>query len=207
MVANAKNFNEKGSDIHADAEKIRKLISNHMIKLNPAYANPNYTPFPTPLPEVGEPAADEEPELEVDEAQVQDADEEHVDGENNVQEDDANDVGGEEDGEGELDDPENDAHAAQERKLPKMILHGPRSTKEQSARRASSTPAIQRAEDAGESFDGNTFQQAQEKLITKIMEMTDEEYVPFCCLSVAQITDARLQRNSDGWPIHQSSAS
>ena len=45
------------------------------------------------------------------------------------------------------------------------------------SRRASSTPAVQAAEDAGESFEGNTFQQAQEKIITEMMQLKDDESV------------------------------
>ena len=41
-------------------------------------------------------------------------------------------------------------------------------------RRASSTPAVQAAEGAGESFEGNTFQQAQEKIMTEMIDLKDE---------------------------------
>ena len=42
-------------------------------------------------------------------------------------------------------------------------------------RRASSTPAVQDVEGAYESFEGNTFQQAQEKIVGEIMNHTDAE--------------------------------
>ena len=42
-------------------------------------------------------------------------------------------------------------------------------------RRASSTPAVQDAEDAYESFDGNTFQQAQEKILTEMINYKDDQ--------------------------------
>lgn len=45
------------------------------------------------------------------------------------------------------------------------------------ARRASSTPAVQDAEGAGESFEGNNFQQAQEKIMTEIINLKNEEFV------------------------------
>lgn len=51
MVSNAKFYNEKSSQIFADAERIRKILTSTMPKLNPAYNDPNYVPFPTPLPE------------------------------------------------------------------------------------------------------------------------------------------------------------
>lgn len=50
MVSNAKFYNEKTSVIFADAERIRKILTSSMPKLNPAYKDPNYAPFPTPLP-------------------------------------------------------------------------------------------------------------------------------------------------------------
>ena len=45
-------------------------------------------------------------------------------------------------------------------------------------RRASSTPAVKDAEGAGETFEGDTFQQAQEKIITEMINLTDDEHVP-----------------------------
>ena len=45
---------------------------------------------------------------------------------------------------------------------------------EEESRRASSTPAVQDAEGAGESFEGNSFQQAQDKIVTEMMTLTDE---------------------------------
>ena len=41
-------------------------------------------------------------------------------------------------------------------------------------RRASSTPAVQDAEGAYESFEGNTFQQAQEKIMTEMINQKDD---------------------------------
>lgn len=41
-------------------------------------------------------------------------------------------------------------------------------------RRASSTPAVQDAEGAYESFEGNTFQQAQEKIIAEMINYKDD---------------------------------
>ena len=52
-ISNAKTYNQKGSEVHDDAEKIRKLVSNSFKDINPAYADPAYTALPTPLP--GEP--------------------------------------------------------------------------------------------------------------------------------------------------------
>ena len=51
LVSNAKQFNEPSSDIHHDAERIRKATFNFMSKHNPAYKDKNYIAYPTPLPE------------------------------------------------------------------------------------------------------------------------------------------------------------
>ncbi|PGH10068.1 hypothetical protein GX51_00335 [Blastomyces parvus] len=51
MVSNAKYYNDKGSMIFSNAERIRKLVANKMSEINPAYNDPNYAPFATPIPE------------------------------------------------------------------------------------------------------------------------------------------------------------
>ncbi|KAM5467187.1 hypothetical protein MferCBS49748_004118 [Microsporum ferrugineum] len=50
MVANAKFYNEKSSQLFSNAERIRKIVVAEMPKVNPAYKDPNYLPFSTPLP-------------------------------------------------------------------------------------------------------------------------------------------------------------
>ena len=52
------------------------------------------------------------------------------------------------------------------------------------ARRGSSTPAVQDAEGAGENFEGNTFQQAQEKIMTEMINLKNNQFVvPLFCAS------------------------
>jgi hypothetical protein len=51
LVNNAKAFNNNKSDIFLDAERIRKMTSNYMVKHNPAYEDTKYSAFATPLPE------------------------------------------------------------------------------------------------------------------------------------------------------------
>lgn len=51
LVSNAKKYNDKSSVIFADAERIRKIVVNTMPSINPAYKDPNYVPFATPIPE------------------------------------------------------------------------------------------------------------------------------------------------------------
>jgi hypothetical protein len=66
MISNAKEFNEKGSLIYDDAERLRKALSNYMTKSNPAYRTPGFVCHPTPLPddEEEDAAADEDEDAE-----------------------------------------------------------------------------------------------------------------------------------------------
>jgi len=51
MISNAKEYNEKGSEIYEDSERLRKALSNFMTTWNPAYkTTPGYVAFPTPIP-------------------------------------------------------------------------------------------------------------------------------------------------------------
>jgi len=68
MVNNAKTYNNAKSDIYLDAERIRKMTSNYMVKHNPAYKDKNYAAFPTPLPSEREAEEEEEEEQEEEEA-------------------------------------------------------------------------------------------------------------------------------------------
>lgn len=56
LVTNAREFNEKGTRILDDAERIRRAVTTFMTKQNPAYKIPGYTVVPTPL------SAEEAPE-------------------------------------------------------------------------------------------------------------------------------------------------
>ncbi len=51
LVQNAKDFNDNRSEVYEDAERIRKALSNFMPKHNPAYLNPEYKAYATPLPD------------------------------------------------------------------------------------------------------------------------------------------------------------
>lgn len=49
MISNAKDYNQRGSEIYDDSERLRKALSNVMVKINPAYQRPGYSAYPTPL--------------------------------------------------------------------------------------------------------------------------------------------------------------
>lgn len=134
MVMNAKSFNERNSEVFADAERIRKMLSNYMSKHNIAYKDPSYAAFPTPLP--GESAAIE-----------------------NVVNADGNSDAGEADG------------------TPSKLVDSSGPAKPANGRTASSTPVVQDAEGAGESFVGDSFQVAQEKIMTELIHLKDDKYV------------------------------
>lgn len=52
LVQNAKDFNDPGSVIYEDAERMRKLVFNYMKQHNPAYKDdPKYIAVSTPLPQ------------------------------------------------------------------------------------------------------------------------------------------------------------
>jgi hypothetical protein len=54
MVQNAKDFNVTGSKIFEDAERLRKAVTNFMVKHNPAYKDRGYHPQPTAIPSENE---------------------------------------------------------------------------------------------------------------------------------------------------------
>ena len=145
MISNAKAFNEKRSQAFSDSEKIRKQLQVFMQENNPAYKDPSYVPYTTPVPEGWQPQH-EKPEPE-------DAPEQDAEGET---------------------DPEEVAKPAEKRT---RLVTRVGSSAAANDRRASSTPAVQDFEGAYESFEGNTFQQAQQKIVGEIMNFTDAEYV------------------------------
>ncbi|KAI5287788.1 hypothetical protein KEM54_005733, partial [Ascosphaera aggregata] len=74
LVSNAKHYNENGSALFSNAERIRKVLATEFPKLNPAYNDPNYAPFSTPVPADIKPPAIDLPQLpaSVSEGQSQD---------------------------------------------------------------------------------------------------------------------------------------
>ena len=169
MVSNAKSYNEKSSEIFSDAEKVRKLVVSWMTQNNPAYDDPSYTPFATPVPDGWE-------------ARLQNGEDVH-------------DI----DAEGETDPEE----AAESTERPATVVRKPATNVE--TRRASSTPAVQDAEGAGEGFEGNTFQQAQEKIMTEMINLKNEEFVGASCTKDYLLI--QKQRQTYLRTIHQPSVS
>lgn len=132
MIANAKEYNQKGSEIYDDAERIRKALSNYMTKNNPAYKTPGYVAVPTPVPA-------------------------ELLAENSDSEADA---------EGEMEEEAIEATP--------QIKRGPgRPPKNPQPQRSSATPATSENYD-DVSFDGLTFQQAQEKIVSDMIRYKED---------------------------------
>ncbi|CAD6589031.1 MAG: hypothetical protein ASARMPREDX12_003568 [Alectoria sarmentosa] len=159
MISNAKAFNEKRSQAFSDSEKIRKQLQVFMQENNPAYKDPSYVPYTTPVPE-GWQVKQEKPE------------DTH-----------------EQDAEGET-DPEEVAKPPEKRT---RLVTRVGSSAAANDRRASSTPAVQDVEGAYESFEGNTFQQAQQKIVGEMINHTDAEdqaiFAPFIHLPPRTLVD------------------
>ena len=136
MVTNAKSFNERSSEVFADAERIRKMLSNFMSKHNIAYKDPSYAAFPTPLP-----------------------------GQEDVVDDDLDADG----------DSDSEVIDGKVQKLNTFVGSAPGPRKPADGRTASSTPVVEDAQGAGESFVGDTFQVAQEKILTELIHLKDAE--------------------------------
>lgn len=158
MVGNAKSFNQKSSEIFSDAEKIRKAIVAFMIKNNPAYKSKDYAPAPTPVPEGWQdhlekqddspgPIPKDESDHEVIPKQVS------------------------------KESSSEDSNEPLEKPKPPAKATDPPSARASTSRRATSTPGVQDVAGAGESFEGDTFQQAQEKIITEMINLKNDEYV------------------------------
>lgn len=68
MISNAKEYNERGSEIYDDSERLRKALSNLMTRHNPAYDIPGYQAAPAPIPtspsQAGGPTSDNEVDAE-----------------------------------------------------------------------------------------------------------------------------------------------
>lgn len=141
MTSNAKSFNEKGSRVFSDSEKIRKIVSRVMEERNPAYRTPDYHAYTTPVPDDWKEKLEQKAEEDLD-------------------------------AEGD-DDPDAVADTKTPVKRTRLITHVG-SSSAANDRRASSTPAVQDAEGAFQGFEGNTFQQAQEKIMTELMNYQDD---------------------------------
>lgn len=162
MVTNAKEYFPRNSQMYEDAERVRKALSNYMVKNNPAYQKKGYTAVPTPLPP--------------DNPQDADGDDNEEDAEGEEEEEQADGEQSDVDGEGEPEDNEEDI---EEVVIPKRrgpgrppknpILHA----KKMAAKAAKQEKADSQYENVP--YKGLNFQQAQEKLVEELIRKREEE--------------------------------
>lgn len=123
LVSNAKETSERNSTIFCDAERLRKAVSNLMVKHNPAYKAGNYQAVPTPLPPTPEPEEegdDEEPNSDADEdpdAQAADEDDDELSSQgdaDSAEDEDENEEGEEEGEEVEVEGEEEEEEGGEE---------------------------------------------------------------------------------------------
>ncbi|KAL6715987.1 hypothetical protein ACLMJK_006949 [Lecanora helva] len=146
MISNAKSYNEKRSQVFSDSEKIRKILSRYMEEHNSAYRTPNYQAYTTPVPPNWKEKLEEQKA-----ANGQDAE---AEGDNDPQ---------------VVENPKSSGRQT------RLITHVG-SSLAADTRRASSTPAVQEAEGAFQSFEGNTFQEAQEKIMTELISYKEKSH-------------------------------
>ncbi len=166
MVGNAKSFNQKSSSVFSDAEKIRKALVTFMTQNNPAYKNKDYVPAPTPIPEGWQDHLEENEEPPEADAEGETDDEENPE---EAQKEPPKDV--------PIEPPTEPPKEPVEKPKTPAIVSGSSSAHASTSRRATSTPGVQDVEGVGESFEGDTFQQAQDKIITEMINLKNDESV------------------------------
>lgn len=156
MVTNAKEYYNRGSQVYDDSERVRKALSNYMVKTNPAYKLiPGYSCQPTPLPPESE-ARSGEPEGNEGEGDT--------DGGEDDEEDD--------DDEDDIDD-DSDAGPTGRRNS----RRSQRSSVQKVPERVAGGKAKPDHEYEGVSYKRLSFQQAQEKIVEEMIREEDEECV------------------------------
>ncbi|KAI0837459.1 Bromodomain-containing protein [Hypoxylon sp. FL0890] len=103
LVSNAKEINERTSVAFGDAERVRKAVSNLMVKYNPAYKSGNYQAVATPLPPTPEPDDNGNDNEGEEDAEGEEEDKKDVvmQDAQSTQKEDADEAGEEEDAEAE----------------------------------------------------------------------------------------------------------
>ncbi|KAL5615023.1 hypothetical protein BROUX41_005088 [Berkeleyomyces rouxiae] len=201
MVQNVKEANNKKSQAFEDAERVRKAVSNYMVKHNPAYLDRTYSAFPTPLP-----PSDDEEMADASDSSEPDQDKMDVDGDpedqgktpKKSQEEKGDDESGDESAEDDDDGDEDDESPAsmppitpakRRGRPPRVavsaastIASGTRhSTRTPNKTSASSTPTPSTAKKSEEellklSYKDLTFQEGQEKIVEELLHKEEEGY-------------------------------
>ncbi|KAK8016331.1 Bromodomain-containing protein [Apiospora rasikravindrae] len=191
LVSNAKETNSRQSEVFSDSERVRKAVSNLMVKHNPAYKSGNYQAVATPLPPSPGPndaEDDEEDEEDEDDAPGEDEVDDTPTKANgkavtNTEDDEDAEGEEEEEGEGDEDDNEEDEEDEDGDDEPEPTpISGKRRRGGRPSRNAATPHASRSASSQakgvdsydGVSFEGLTFQQAQEKIVGDTLRKKDD---------------------------------
>ncbi|KAK8132779.1 Bromodomain-containing protein [Apiospora kogelbergensis] len=181
LVSNAKETNSRQSEVFSDSERVRKAVSNLMVKHNPAYKTGNYQAVATPLPP--SPGPDEADEEE-DDAPGEEDDEEaeatptKANGKAAAKTEDGEEEGPDEDEDEDEDEDDEDGDDEPE----PTPIGGKRRRGGRSSRNAATSQASRSASSQAKgletydaiSFEGLTFQQAQEKIVGDVLGKKDD---------------------------------
>ncbi|EME44106.1 hypothetical protein DOTSEDRAFT_71790 [Dothistroma septosporum NZE10] len=163
MIQNAKDYNLPKSEVYEDAERIRKLVYNYMKQHNPAYNDPSYTSFATPIPDGPLPI----PTLRLTNGAARQS--EAVKHESESRDD-----------------------TGRPRQSAGPKASGPLLDRKSSAA-PSAAPTAGDADDESMDFTGKSFQEAQEMIIKECIRYTDEDgepiFFPFVNLPSRKLED------------------
>ncbi|KAK7985024.1 hypothetical protein PG988_002646 [Apiospora saccharicola] len=189
LVSNAKETNSRQSEVFSDSERVRKAVSNLMVKYNPAYKSGNYQAVATPLPPSPGPddAEDEEDEDDAPGEEDEDEDDEvdptptkKANGKAAVETEEDEDAEGEEEEDEDNEEDEEDEDGDDE---PEPTPIGGKRRRGGRPSRNAATPQASRSASTqakgvdaydGISFEGLTFQQAQEKIVGDVLRKKDD---------------------------------
>ncbi|KAG7114558.1 Protein polybromo-1 like protein [Verticillium longisporum] len=202
MVSNAKEYYSRNSSTFEDAERVRKALSNHMTKVNPAYhrrvrkalsnhmtkVNPayhrgdGYTAFPTPIPselQNAEEEAPETPEESADEEEEEDDAAADDDEDDDDEDDDDEDDDDEDDDDGDAD--VEDDGKPQRSGRPSIILRRGSARKSAASSTPNATATPRSANRKGDDvyvdipYKECSFQEAQEKIVEELIRKTEDD--------------------------------
>ena len=182
MVINAKEYYARNSQMYEDAERIRKALSNYMVKTNPAYQTKGYTAVPTPLPPNGSDKTNGNNDAEGEEYERgEEEEEEEVGGQSDANDDDdeVDEDGDPEDEEEDEEDEDEEDDASEVLAIPKRRGPGrpPKNPALHAKKMAAKAARQEKADSQYENvpYKGLTFQQAQEKLAEELIRRREEE--------------------------------
>lgn len=195
MVTNAKEYYNKNTQTFEDAERVRKATSNWMVKFNPAYKKiDNYAATPIPIPpdyDVDVELSLEDMDIDTAAAQVversqrprpvhrpsPEAAERDADGEDEEMPDaDADaDEDADADADADADEDDDEEDAEDTRASNTRIVLKRRGTRARETNTPSTSGNKGGASYSDVSYQGLTFQKAQEKLIDHLMKYKEDE--------------------------------